>query len=259
MPAATTQAPPAVGSFCWYDLNTRDFPAVKAFYNQLFGWTTSPSNVGFYHHLHDRNGVMFGGLVDMNSPEWEGVPPHWMSYIRVSNVDDAAKKVAELAGNIRVPPSDIPNVGRFSVVSDPTGPTFSLISLNEPRPIAPAIVWSECMTKDQRRATAFYTTLLDWTTESIPMGDDNEYILCKNKDEVLCGIFQMSGPHLEHVPPHWMNYIGTQNVDADADRVKQLGGTIIVPPTDIPNNIGRFCTITDPGGAHVSLYQSYSK
>ena len=257
--AATTQAPPAVGSFCWYELNTRDIAAAKKFFGEMFGWTTSPSAMGQYHHWHDREGVMFGGIMDMNSPEWANVPPHWMSYIRVENVDAKAKKVTELGGNVCVPPTDIPTVGRFCVINDPSGPTLSLIQLSEAKPIAPVIVWNECATKDQNAAKKFYTALLEWTTESMPMGDAGEYVLCKNKDEMLCGIFQMNGPQFEHVPPHWMNYIGTQNVDADAKRVEKLGGKIIMPPTDIPNNIGRFCIITDPGGAHISLYQSYSK
>ena len=61
----------------------------------------------------------------MVGPQWQGVPAHWMSYFTVDDVDAAAAKVKELGGNVCVPPTDIP-VGRFAVVSDPAGATFSL-------------------------------------------------------------------------------------------------------------------------------------
>jgi predicted enzyme related to lactoylglutathione lyase len=60
-------------------------------------------------------------------------PPHWMSYIAVDDVDTSAAKVWELGGKVCVPPTDIPNVGRFCVVNDPTGATFSLITLKAPQ------------------------------------------------------------------------------------------------------------------------------
>jgi predicted enzyme related to lactoylglutathione lyase len=258
MAQTTTQAPPAVGSFCWFELNTRAVDDVKKFYGELFGWKTTPSQMGFYHHWHDRDGVMFGGIMDASSPEWEGVPSHWMSYIQVEDVDAKAKNVTELGGNVCVPPTDIPTVGRFCVINDPTGPTLSLIQLEDPKAIAPVIVWNECMTRDAASAKKFYTQLLGWTTENMPMGGETDYILCKNGEDMLGGIFQMTGPKFEHVPPHWLNYIGTKQVDADAAKVEKLGGKVIVPPTDIPN-IGRFCVITDPGGGHIAFYQSASQ
>ncbi len=51
-----------------------------------------------------------------------------------------------------------------------------------------------------------------------------------------------------------MGYITVADVDAAAKKTTSLGGKVIVPPTDIPN-VGRFCMITDPTGAHVSLMQ----
>jgi predicted enzyme related to lactoylglutathione lyase len=256
MPQSATQAPPATGSFCWFDLNTRNVEAVKKFYGQLCGWTTTPSNMGPYHHWHDKDGVMFGGIMDMNSPEWADVPSHWMSYICVDDVDVKASKATELGGTVCVAPTDIPTVGRFCVINDSTGGALSLISLTQPKPIAPVIAWNELMTRDAAKAKSFYTKLLGWTTESMPMGGDVDYILCQNAGQMIGGIFQMSGPQFEHVPPHWLNYIATTKVDADAKSVEKLGGKIVVPPTDIPNNIGRFCVFSDPGGGHIALYQS---
>lgn len=258
MSQTAMQAPPAVHSFCWFELNTRNVEGVKKFYNSVFGWTTTATPMGpfTYHHWHDRSGAQFGGIMDMNQPEWGDVPSHWMSYISVKDIDAKAEKVKQLGGNICVPPTDIPHVGRFCVINDPTGATLSLIQLNDQKPIGSAIVWNECMTKNALKARDFYTKLFGWTTDEMPMGGGVPYIICKNGECGLGGIFQMEGPQFEHVPAHWMNYIGTDNVDRDAAKVTANGGTIIVPPTDIPNNIGRFCVISDPGGGHIALYQS---
>ena len=61
--------------------------------------------------------------------ETSEMPPHWITYIAVDDVDESAAKVWEFGGKVCVPPTDIPNTGRFAVVNDPTGATFSLITL----------------------------------------------------------------------------------------------------------------------------------
>jgi uncharacterized protein len=248
-------ATPPTGSFCWYEVSTREVDKVKKFYGELCGWTTSPSAMGIYHHWHDRDGVMFGGIMDMNSDEWKGVPAHWMTYVRVDDTNAKAAKVTAMGGNVCVPPTDIPTVGRFSVVNDPTGGTFSLISLLDPKPISRVMAWTELMTRDAPKAKEFYRNLLGWGFDSMPMGGEADYTICKNGDDMIGGIMQMDGPQFEGVPPHWLNYIATAQVDADAAKLVELGGKMLVPPFDIPNNIGRCCVFTDPGGASIALHQ----
>ena len=55
--------------------------------------------------------------------------PRWSSYVAVDDVDAAAGRVEGLGGKVSVPPMDIPNTGRFCVVTDPTGASLSLITL----------------------------------------------------------------------------------------------------------------------------------
>jgi len=68
------------------------------------------------------------GMMQMTE-EWGDAPPHWMTYITVADCDASAKTVEELGGQVCVPPTDIPEVGRFAVINDPTGATFSIIKL----------------------------------------------------------------------------------------------------------------------------------
>jgi predicted enzyme related to lactoylglutathione lyase len=52
-----------------------------------------------------------------------------MVYVTVADVDAAATRITELGGSVSVPPTDIPGIGRFAVVGDPTGAYFSIIAM----------------------------------------------------------------------------------------------------------------------------------
>jgi predicted enzyme related to lactoylglutathione lyase len=65
----------------------------------------------------------------MKGDQWQGVPPHWAIYISVADCDERASRAGQLGGKLCVPPTDIPNVGRFSAVADPQGAMFNIIHL----------------------------------------------------------------------------------------------------------------------------------
>lgn len=117
------------GTFCWNELSTRDLGAAKKFYTELLGWQLEESNaVGMPYTEIVVGAQHIGGMYQMTAEDGDG-PSHWMSYVAVDDVDDRAKKAAELGGKVCVPPTDIPNVGRFCVITDPTGATLSLVRL----------------------------------------------------------------------------------------------------------------------------------
>jgi uncharacterized protein len=115
----------------WPELATPDPAGAVAFYAALFGWKTKPET-GFEtsEYVEWLNaGKPMGGLMPMRGNMWTGVPPHWMLYVTVPNCDEGAAKAMEMGANVCVPPTDIPNVGRFSVITDPQGAVFSVIQL----------------------------------------------------------------------------------------------------------------------------------
>lgn len=117
---------PKQGEPVWLEINTPDAEKAKAFYGGLFGWTFSGSDMGgFTYTMIHHQGKGIGGIMPMVGDAWKGVPPHWMNYIAVDDVDASAKKAEELGGKICVPPTDLP-VGRFAVITDPAGAAFSL-------------------------------------------------------------------------------------------------------------------------------------
>ena len=126
--AEATKAPAAAEIFCWHELMTRDVPAARKFYCELLGWTTEEMDMGEMgkYTMFKKGEEQIAGMMAMEGDDWKDVPPHWMNYIAVDDVDAAAARVTELGGSICVPPTDIPDIGRFSVIQDPTGGTISL-------------------------------------------------------------------------------------------------------------------------------------
>lgn len=122
---------PPQGTFCWNELMTRDVPAAQKFYKELIGWnpTNSPMPGIDYTLLKSGENKDEGGMMAMPEGVPQQVPSHWMSYITVDDVDGATKRVTDLGGQVLKQPEDIPTVGRFSVIQDPTGATVGLITL----------------------------------------------------------------------------------------------------------------------------------
>jgi len=123
---------PKHGSFCWNELNTRGVAAAKPFYAELFGWKYSGgTDAGAmpYTEISLAEGERpFGGMFDLPD-DMANVPPFWMAYVAVDDVDASAKKVEELGGKIHRAPMDIPNVGRFAIIADPAGAVMAIITL----------------------------------------------------------------------------------------------------------------------------------
>ena len=117
------------GTFCWTELMTRDVAAAKEFYSKLIGWQMRDQDIAGSPYtvlMPPGSKDQVGGIMGMEGPQFEGVPPHWMPYIAVESVDDSARRCTELGGKIKLPPTDVPNVGRFCVLEDPTGAVISL-------------------------------------------------------------------------------------------------------------------------------------
>jgi predicted enzyme related to lactoylglutathione lyase len=121
---------PANGAFCWNELAATNLETAKKFYTELLGWRLKESKAaGMIYNEIVAGDREVGGMYQMTA-EFGNAPSHWMAYVAVDDVDAKAKQVTELGGKVCVPPTDIPNVGRFCVINDPTGATISLIKLN---------------------------------------------------------------------------------------------------------------------------------
>lgn len=126
-PAKSDDEPkPADGTFCWNELASSDPEASTKFYAAIGGFTDKPmpmAGMGTYHVL-EADGQPRAGIMGKMMPQ----QPHaWLPYVQVASADKTSEKASKLGAAIVVPPTDIPNVGRFAIVADPQGATIGLL------------------------------------------------------------------------------------------------------------------------------------
>jgi predicted enzyme related to lactoylglutathione lyase len=114
------------GTFCWADLNTPDPARATAFYSALLGWKIAPGEHDKSGYLHIQNGETFIGGVPPVRPQSAQVPPHWLIYFQVADVDATTAKAKEMGATIHMEPLSMEGVGRFAVIADPQGAAFAI-------------------------------------------------------------------------------------------------------------------------------------
>ncbi len=249
------------GSFCWIELATSDQNAAKKFYGALFGWTPNdmpmgPEEVYTIFRLENRDAAAAYTL----RPEQvaQHVPPNWILYIQVDNVDASAAKVTELGGKVVMPPFDVFDAGRMSVIQDPTGAYFCMWQPKKNAGIGihsvhGTLCWGDLATPDTDRAQKFYSNLLGWQFTKGEK-DDSGYLHIKNGEHFIGGMppskYMQPG-----VPPHWLAYFMVDDVDVTANKAKEMGAKLFMPPTSM-EGVGRLSIMADPQGAMFAIFKS---
>jgi uncharacterized protein len=116
------------GAFCWNELYTRDPARATAFYGELFGWRPEGVKMAappYDYTIYMLGEMRVGGMMEIPK-EWGPVPPHWLVYFAVDDVDAAEAKARSLGARSVLAPADVPNVGRFTILKDPQGAAFAL-------------------------------------------------------------------------------------------------------------------------------------
>jgi predicted enzyme related to lactoylglutathione lyase len=119
-----------LNAVCWYELTTNDPKKAGRFYSELLGWQTVAQPMGdFVYTLFRKDDQDKGGMFEL-SGEMADVPPFWLVYFGVDDCDAKTAKAKSLGAEVVRPPTDIPGVGRFSILADPQGTAFALIQPN---------------------------------------------------------------------------------------------------------------------------------
>jgi predicted enzyme related to lactoylglutathione lyase len=248
------------GTFSWTDLSTTDQEGAKAFYTALFGWDVQDNPVGddmVYSMM-----LVDGQPVAAISPQPEqqremGAPPMWNSYITVADADAALERAKELGGTVHSPAFDVMDAGRMGVVQDPQGAYFEVWQpkahigahlVNGPGLLS----WNELDTSDPEAAGAFYSDLFGWNVDKMDMGG-MEYRVVAVDGHGNGGI---RGAMVPGVPPHWLVYFGTDDLDGSLAASNEHGGTLLAEPMDIGEG-NRIAIARDPQGAVFALYTGH--
>jgi predicted enzyme related to lactoylglutathione lyase len=244
----------AVARFVWHDHVSGDVEKAKAFYTALLGWEIETWKPGEMNYpMITVEGKMHGGF----GPA-QGAPSHWLGHVAVDDADAAAKRAEQAGGKVAAPPMDIPDVGRMAVIQDPQGATLSAFAAaSEATPVSEGVfVWDELLTTDVEDAKRFYGEVFGWTShefESLP--EAPPYTLFRSGDADRAGCMAMPDEaKAMGARPHWIPYIGVDDVDGTTARAKELGATIYMDGTDIPT-VGRIAVFGDPTGADAGLFR----
>jgi uncharacterized protein len=121
------------GAFSWCELITPDPAAAREFYGQLFGWELKDGPLqGVPYTVISAGGQEIGGMTGL-PPNAPNMPPTWGVYVTVDDVDATAEKAKALGGTVLMPPMQVDQVGRFTLLQDPQGATLCAISYSSPR------------------------------------------------------------------------------------------------------------------------------
>jgi predicted enzyme related to lactoylglutathione lyase len=240
------------GTFSWTDLSTPDAQASKDFYGGLFGWHFEDNPIpddGVYvmARIRDRRAAAMFETTDRH--------PAWASYVTVDDLDGTTAKAGELGANVMAEPFDVMDVGRMSIVQDPTGAVFCMwepkTSIGAEIVNGPgALSLNQLNTSDPEAAERFYGELFGWRFDSV--GEpDNPYWGIFRGDTLNGGMMPL--PPGAPMPSHWLVYFGSDDVDASGEQIRSAGGTLMVEPMDVPPS-GRILVAQDPQGAIFALF-----
>lgn len=251
----------APAAIAWDELHTKDRAKAEKFYNTLFGWTSTPVEMGpdYTYHLLNRpdNGQMFGGS-HQQGPDEADQPSFWLVSLGTNDVDKLVAKASELGATVIMEPADIPGTGRFALLIDPQGATFSALSYSDggtapDRGQGPGcIVWHELVTSDPEASANFYTSLFGFESEISDMGELKAPVF-KQGGEMFANILAKPMPDL---PDAWVFYIEVEDAQKTVDLAAKAGGSVLAPPMPLPP-IGTLAWIADPTGAAFGILQPF--
>ena len=253
------------GIWSWVELSTADVDAAKSFYGELFGWDSEDNEIpetGGVYSMQQVNGRNAAAITAQPEQQHEaGIPPNWFSYVTVASADDSAAKAKELGGHVHAGPFDVMEAGRMAVVADPTGAMFGVWEAGESIGaeivnVPGSLTWNEVATKDPEGAQSFYGDLFGWDFEKVetgPDGPDYWTITHEGASNGRNGGLRRQVPEEAGVPPHVMPYFGTASIEDAVAKVQELGGSIMLPITEVP--AGKFAGAIDPQGGHFMLFE----
>ncbi|OXS35027.1 VOC family protein [Streptomyces sp. XY006] len=244
----------------WVDLGTPDIDGATAFYEALFGWRFQPGGpeVGGYGLFQLGGRTVAGGM--QTTPE-QG-PPSWTVYFQAPDADATAEAARQARGSVLLPPMDVQDLGRTAILADRAGVPFGLWQpgrnqgldvVGEPG----ALCWTELYTADVPAAAAFYHSVLGLETYGVDMPGGTYTTFGpagEGEDAMFGGVVALADDPAEQ-EPHWLPYFEAADPDAVVAAARERGGTVRMPPTDVPE-VGRIARLTDPYGARFAVIRS---
>ncbi len=268
-PILTPIVAPELSAFCWIELQTRNRAIARTFFTKVIGWTIAPCDSPkpggkpLYEEWVAADGARIGGLMEIPENVPTSVPAHFATYVNVADVDTTTALAKVLGGTVITEPTNIPDVGRFAIIQDPTGGVLNLFKgcpthgASSTKSLPGHFCWCELLTTDTKVAGDFYCALLGYSKVKTPMPSGEYTMFTKpgSKDSFACGMTKLDAPTDKKRPQrsHWLAIVCVPDVDKAVQVATREGGTVLHAPSDVPN-YGRSAVIADPTGAALGLF-----
>jgi uncharacterized protein len=237
------------GTPSWVDLSSPDLDASASFYGELLGWeavaSEGPAEETGGYRMFTNGGAEVAGL----GPAQPGQPPAWTTYIAVDDVDAAKSRVESAGGTTVMDALQVMDAGTMAIFSDAEGAFFAVWQARRHRGAqlvngVGALTMNELRTRDLDGAARFYREVFGWEVQPIEQGGQVVYAGVRLGGRLVAGMLPMGEAFPAQMPPHWIPYFGVPDVDAAAQRTRDLGGEALSEPMTVPQ--GRFVALADP-------------
>jgi uncharacterized protein len=245
------------GRFIWYVLTTTDVQAAKAFYAAVMGWgTRDTSMAGIPYTVFTAGEASVSGMMELAKGATKmGERPMWIGYVCVDDVDATVDRIKHRGGVVHVPPQDVLNVSRFSIVSDPQMASLALFKWQSPGQgqsdlrTQGCVAWHELLAADWEKAWDFYSELFGWQKAETNISAVGTFQQFSVGGQTIGGM--MNKPPSVPVP-FWLYYFNVGDIDAAVKRVKAGSGQVLSGPIEVPGH-NWIAQCADPHGALFAL------
>jgi uncharacterized protein len=118
---------PEIGEFCWNELATSNVEIAKDFYGKVFSWKFSDYDMGgMTYTMIKKNDKEIAGIWAIPKDKEKEIPPHWMAYILVENLEASLEIAHKNGASIIKQASKMGDFGLFAIITDPTGAHIAL-------------------------------------------------------------------------------------------------------------------------------------
>jgi predicted enzyme related to lactoylglutathione lyase len=244
------------GKLVWVDLITTDPEKAVQFYSTVFGWQATYFSDEKYIEL-SRDGRPICSVVLFEDEEAQDGDARWLVSVSVDDVDEASQRAVDSGGSLLESPTDLPDRGRYSVVSDSQGAILMLLRATggdsgDDLIVVDEWAWAELWTDDPNEAETFYKSLVGYDSLRFPDESGGELILLGSDGKARATIVSLPWDDVE---PNWIPYIPVANVADTLKRIEDAGGATLLKSDDSDGTVAAAALVVDPTGGVFAIQQ----